>query len=439
MSDTRVNLTDARIRALTQNSARKRRPELRDALVPGLIVVAHKTRKSFALHSRFPGSSNPTRRNIGEVGALSIDQARQIARDWIELVRRGIDPAVEKAAREAEQRKAREAEELRDERRFQVVAETYLARKVSKQRQRDAVERVVRNVLIEVWGDRQLSEITKRDVVRLVEEIADRAPVYAHSVFSIARRLFNWAVDRDLYGLELSPCDRIRISNLLGEVRQPRQRVLSDDEILCFWKATGRLGYPWKPFFRLLLLTGTRRNEAAEARLGEFGNGRWTIPGERFKSGYSHLVPLSADAQALIASVQRFKKGDYLFSFSFGVTPVKKFSIAKKQLDKLMLSYLRALTRLRGEDPSRVTLPPFIIHDLRRVVRTKMAALGIRDNIAEMCVGHAKRGLQRVYDQHAYEDEMRHAFETWGIELQRIVQRKPRGDNVVPLRIGEAR
>lgn len=437
----KVNLTDVRIRDLRPDSTKRRRPELRDTVVPNLIVIAHQKHKTFALHARFPGSRNPTRRAIGEVGALSIAEARDVAREWLMAIRKGIDPAQEKGEREQAARKAREAVELADERKFSAVAEAYLLRKVAKQRQHRFVERITRNILIKEWGDRPINAITKRDVVVLVESIADRpAPVYAFATFGVVRRLFNWAVDRDLYGIEHSPCDRIRIGNLLGAVRQPRQRMLSDDEILCFWKASGRLGYPWCGLFRLLLLTGTRRNEAAGARRSEFDSDRWQIPPERFKSGFSHLVPLSADAQALIGSLPVYKKGDHLFSFNYGVTALTKFSAAKARLDDMMLRYLKALARLRGEDAKRVTLTPWIIHDLRRVVRTKMAALGIRDNIAEMCVGHAKRGLQRVYDQHAYENEMRHAFEAWATELRRVVKREPKGDNVVPLRvIGEAR
>lgn len=433
----KVNLTDARVRDLRADSTGRRRPELRDTVVPNLIVIAHQKHKTFALHARFPGSRNPTRRAIGEVGALSIAEARDVAREWLMSIRKGIDPAIEKAAREEEARKAREAVDLADERKFSAVAEVYLTRKAAKQRQHRVVQRIVRNILIKEWGNQPINAITRRDVIRLVEEIADRpAPVYAFATFGVVRRLFNWAVDRDLYGLDHSPCDRIRIGNLLGAVRQPRQRMLSDDEILCFWKATGRLGHPWRGLFRLLLLTGTRRNEAAGAKWDEFTTDKssWTIPPERFKSGFSHLVPLSGDAQALIGSLPVYKKGDHLFSFNYGVTALTKFSTAKKRLDIMMLRYLKALARLRGDDPPRVTLAPWIIHDLRRVVRTKMAALGVRDNIAEMCVGHAKRGLQRVYDQHAYENEMCHAFEAWAAELGRIVRREPRGDNVVPLR-----
>ena len=142
--------------------------------------------------------------------------------------------------------------------------------------------------------------------------------------------------------------------------------------------------------FRLLLVTGTRRTEAAGARWREFldlddpGKARWQIPAERFKSNATHLVPLSVDALALVATVPRCKHGDHLFSFSYGERPALALHQAKVRLDALMLRYLRALTRLRGGDPALVKLEPWVVHDLRRVVRTKFAALEVNDGVAEM-------------------------------------------------------
>jgi integrase len=259
-------------------------------------------------------------------------------------------------------------------------------------------------------------------------------------VFSHARTLFNWAINRGSYGLEHSPCDRVKIGDLVSRRKQPRQRTLSDDELRAFWKATDRLGYPWQQMFRLLLLTGTRKTEAAGARWREFSNlddpakAAWQVPPERFKSNASHLVPLSADALAVVAKLPRFRHGDHLFSFSYGDRPATVLHQAKARLDALMLRYLRALARLRGDDPAAVTLTPWQTHDLRRVVRTKLAALEVNDTVAEMCLGHGRRGLQRVYDQHKYELQIRRALEAWASELSRIVSPPREDDKVVPLR-----
>ena len=145
---------------------------------------------------------------------------------------------------------------------------------------------------------------------------------------------------------------------MLSVPRDPA--ALSDAELVALWKASGRLRYPWGPLFRLLVLTGSRRSEAAGARWQEFDLQRsvWTVPPERFKSGVSHLVPLSGDAAAIVADLPRFRSGDALFSFTFGKTPALTLHSAKQRLDALMLRYLKAQARLRGDDPAAVCLVP---------------------------------------------------------------------------------
>jgi Arm DNA-binding domain len=246
----RVNLTDRRIAALKPDPAGKRRPELRDSQVPGLVGRIAARRKTFVLHARFPGAKHPTRRAIGEVGTMSIEQARALARDWHMLIERGVDPAAEARRRADDERCAREAVRLQQEGLFMAVAEDYLKRRVAGQRRAREAERIVRNVLVPAWGDKPVTAVTRRDVVRLVEEINDRpAPIYAALCFSHARSLFNWAINRGIYDLEHSPCDRVKVGDLVSRRKQPRQRVLGDDELRCLWKATGRMGYPWRQLF----------------------------------------------------------------------------------------------------------------------------------------------------------------------------------------------
>ena len=73
----------------------------------------------------------------------------------------------------------------------------------------------------------------------------------------------------------------------------------------------------------------------------------------------------------------------------------------------------------------------WVMHDLRRVVRSKLASLKVSDTIAELVIGHGKKGLQRVYDQHSYEAEIREALELWAARLRDIVTPPPK--NVVRL------
>jgi hypothetical protein len=86
-----------------------------------------------------------------------------------------------------------------------------------------------------------------------------------------------------------------------------------------------------------------------------------------------------------------------------------------------LLRTLRALARKRGDDADDVTLPHWVNHDLRRVVRTNLSALGVDDHIAELVLGHGRKGLQRVYDRHRYLPEIRSALTKWNNRLVELV------------------
>jgi integrase len=197
------------------------------------------------------------------------------------------------------------------------------------------------------------------------------------------------------------------------------------------------MGYPLGPLFRLLLLTGQRKSEAAEAVWSEFdlAGKIWTIPPDRMKADAAHVVPLSADAIELLEGLPRFKRGGHLFSSTYGATPVNGFSKAKNRVDQLMLDEARALAVARGDDPAGVKLDEWRIHDIRRTMRTGLSALpGVSDMVRELVIAHTRPGLHKVYDQFSYIDEKRAALELWAMRLRGIVApRHHSTDNVVSI------
>jgi hypothetical protein len=133
-------------------------------------------------------------------------------------------------------------------------------------------------------------------------------------------------------------------------------------------------------------------------------------------------VPLSDDACAVLETLPLFGGCDFLFT-SNGAAPIHSLgSKTKAQLDEKMLAELKALARRRGDDLAQVKLAPWVNYDLRRTARSNLSALSIEDHIAEMVLGHGRRGLQRVYDQHRYEPQIREALSRWAARLREIVQ-----------------
>ncbi|MGA7328430.1 MAG: site-specific integrase [Rhodomicrobium sp.] len=433
----KVVFTDRMLKSL-KAAPKGKRYEYFDAVVPGLSArigdkVNNKGKAAqitLNLIARYPGTPkpNPTRRKLGRYPQeITLEQSRQKARQWLDLIGRGIDPS-------AEQRRAVEAEDAKRGNTFATIIEEFIRRHVRGKRKAADVEREIRREMLPMWKDKSVAEITRRDVVRLIEAIADRpAPYQAHNIFSHGRTFFNWAIERDIYGLEKSPFDRLKPARLIGP-KKPRQRVLSDDELFAYVRASDRLGAPFGAMFKMLALTGQRKSEVSDARWREFDFEKriWIVPPERFKSDATQLVPLTDDAVALLRSLPRFNKGDHLFSTTFGEKPVSGFSKAKARLDRRMLRTLGALARRRRENQASVTLVPFVIHDVRRTVRTRLSGLKVPSAVAEMVIGHGKKGLARVYDQHEFLEEMREALEAWNLRLRTITMPAPA--NVIRLK-----
>ena len=232
------------------------------------------------------------------------------------------------------------------------------------------------------------------------------------------RAFFNWVIDSGDFDLHVSPCAKLKPTVLIGP-RNVRSRVLKDHEIAAYWRAAEKMGYPFGKLFQLLLLTALRRDEAADARWGEIDMATklWVIPPERMKNGSAHAVPLTPEISALLESLPRFSGGDFLFSTTGGQRPVSGFSKAKARLDGLMRKELEA-QELPFED--------FVIHDIRRTCRTRFSALPVEDIVRELLVAHARPGLHKVYDLHAYEQEKADALKLWHVKILAILRRDSR-------------
>ena len=422
-------LTDRGLKALKPAAAGKRY-DVMDGVVPGFgIRVTETGRRTFILVARYAGASNPTRRALGEYGELTLEEARGRARGWIGLIKQGIDP-------QTQEERQRHATRIQQRNTFSVVAEDFIKEKLPSERKGKEVERDIRREFIPAWGKRPITDLTPADVREVVKAAKDRgAPYQAHNLLTIARRLFSWAIDQHVYGIEASPCERLKPKAIIGK-KEFRTRILDDDELRAIWRATRRLGYPYGPLFRMLALTGQRKSEVAEARWSEIDLARklWTIPAERMKADAAHVVPLSDDVVVILESLPRFKKGDHLFSTTFGAKPVNGFSKAKERLDTRMLRSWRALARARGDERSKAEIEPWVIHDIRRTMRTGLSALPVVDLVRELVIAHTKPGLHKVYDQHAYLEEKRRALDLWAARLHGIVDPVPVPPNVVSIR-----
>jgi integrase len=350
-----------------------------DAVVPGLAVrVTDTGAKSFVLVSRYPGSPHPTPRSLGKVGAITLADARELARDWIKSLRAGIDPATA-------------AQAARD-RTFRAICEQYLAREGSALRTAEWRRWVLDRVILPALGDLPITEIRRSDIVQLLDGIADeRGPVMANRALGVVRRVMNWYATR-------SDDFRSPIVRGMARAETARERVLADAELRALWSASfGSVTFG--AFFRFLLLTAARRGEAAEMQWSEISeDGVWTLPASRNKTGQVLLRPLSAAAQDLLAKIPR--NDEFVFTLH-----------GQRSGLVVARSTLGATAGVEG----------WTLHDCRRTARSLMSRAGVPNDHAERCLGHVIGGVRGVYDRHEYLEEKRKAFEALARMIEGIV------------------
>jgi integrase len=400
--------------------------DLRDIASRGLHVrVLPSGQRTFVLVARYPHHSQPARRALGVYDDMSLEEARDKAAQWRKEIKKGIDPT--RAEKQKQVDKEREQKNI-----FRAVLAAYNKDKLDSLRRGREVNRDLEKLADDTdWGGRPITEITPLEVRDVIKQYKDRGKIHhAHNLLGYIRRLYDWAIDQEIYaGLETSPCDRLTPKKLIGKKTQ-RTRVLSDVELRVACIAAKRFGYPYGALFQLLMLTGQRKSEVAEMGWSEIDLAKklWIIPPERMKADAAHVVPLSDDAIAVLTSLPRFD-GDYVFSIRSGARPVAAFSEYKKRFDAEILK------ALKEADP-KAKLSHFVIHDLRRTVRTRLSAIpNISDLVRELVIGHTKPGLHKVYDQYAYLDEKRFALDAWAAKLRSIVE--PPSANVVELRAAQ--
>jgi len=131
----------------------------------------------------------------------------------------------------------------------------------------------------------------------------------------------------------------------------------------------------------------------------------------RSKNGEAQLVPLPPTAVALFAAMPRFS-GPFVFSTTAGKVPVGGSSRVKVRLDAALAA-------------QGVTIPPYVIHDFRRCVRSGLGRLGVPTVVAELCLGHRQSGIVGVYDRHSYLSEKKDALVRWEKHLLSVVAPAP--------------
>lgn len=355
------------------------RLEITDTRTPGLVLrVTPGGVKSFMFQYRSPFDGKVKRLTIGRYPEITLAGARGIAGGCRTDIEQGVEPSIGKVARTGAMT-------------FALVASRYLegyakVRKASWKNDEGYLRRPLK-----VWGHRDIRSITDNDASELLEAIASSYPTTANRTQAVLHKLFAWAKEPGRKWVKVNPLADMPRKGL----ERPKERVLTDDEIVGLW--TGMDARPVAQALRLILLTMARPGEVAGARRSEIQGAEWHLPVERVKNRRPFVVPLSPMALALMAG-----DGEAVFPSRLN----SRESIARHSLAQAL---------------ANVTFSP---HDLRRTAATIARRAGARRDAVEAMLNHTRSDVTAVYDKYDMLAEKREVAEILEAEIKRLLNKK---------------
>jgi integrase len=394
-----------------------------DSECPGLGVRLTPKSRTFIAQWTDPVTKRKAREPLGVWGNITIPQARDAVRARLGDVAKGIDPRTERLRAKEEADRERADAALTFDKLVSDWETLHLAGR--RERYRTEAVRAIRHAFPDLMK-RPAARITREDAVNALDELVKVGKAaMAGRTLAYARAAFRWAQKRGK--VQANPFQGLPI--LAGATE--RERALTDAELAEVWAATGDFGYPWGPFFRLLLLTLQRREEVAGMRWSELAPdlSLWSLPGPRMKNGKPHDVHVSEPARNILRSIPRIEGQDLVFSTT-GKTPVSGFSKAKSALDAAI-----AVARAARDRASAAKPEPWQLHDIRRTGVTTLARLDFDSITVDKLLAHQParlRGVASVYQRHSFARERAAALDAWAAHIT-----GERVDNIVLLaRIG---
>jgi len=361
---------------------------------------------------------------LGSYADLSIAEARRQAKEFRARVALGYDVAAEKQERKAEALEKIEAK--KNAYTVGQLADEYFTKNILGHWKHPNIvrARIEKDIKPNI-GKIPVEDVKPMDISRMLETIVERgAPTIANDVLRWTKRMFDYAIKRHI--IQFNPASAFDLSDAGGK-EDPRDRTLSREELVTLFEAMRKT----KGFssinelaIKLLLMLAVRKSELVTAKVSAFDldNATWKLTTADTKTKAEIIIPLPKQAVECLRDLVRLADGN-------------EYLLPARQYQDRRLPYIHentlnvALSKVKANMPG---VEPFTIHDFRRTARTHLAALGVESHIAERCLNHKIKGVERIYNHHDYFDERKAALQKLANYLEACETGKTW--NVTPIR-----
>lgn len=384
--------------------------------------------KTFFYRYTSPVTNKLSQVKIGSFPQTSLAMARMKLQELKQIRNEGRCPASE--LKDEKQRLLEESQKPKAAvLTVEGVVELYLTERIEDRKTNDGkiipgarkpkgqaeVRRTLYGDAVKSLGTRNAAEITRQDVINLINGIVARgAPVQAGNVLRELSLAYEFAIGLGRFDDSFAnPAllaksslrqTRIKLTNGRGT------RVLSEDELAKFLKWLPGSAYTptIKNVLRLTLWTGCRTGEVCNMAWKDVDLEKGTIHLRETKTGVERYVQLSDQAIDFL-KVLRFTSDKYLFPSQATKKPIQQKYLTENSW------------RLR-ESGQMLDIPHWTPHDLRRTVRTGLSRLQCPNEVAEAVLGHTRGGVEGIYNLYKYDAECRKWLQVWADYLDKFLK-----------------
>ena len=256
--------------------------------------------------------------------------------------------------------------------------------------------------------DRDIKDVKGTDLAAITERLENDGLAGAASAFrSRCRAFLSWCLatakvidENPSFGQRRerpTRADKLKQEN--------KAKALTAQELKAVWTAADRTTV-FGRLVRFLILTGCRRSEAAQVRR------RWamtndarrqviTFPASVVKQGRDFELPITPMLKSLLATCPVDARADLFFP--------------SDRTGGMISGWTKFVIDLREKSGVE-----FSLHDLRRTVRTGLSKLKVPADIAELCIGHSRPGLEKTYNKDEADEAKRDAFLAWAQHVEKL-------------------
>jgi integrase len=267
-----------------------------------------------------------------------------------------------------------------------------------------------------IIGHLPVERVSPLDIEEILDNVvAEGYPTVANKVLFLCKNIFKSAEKLGL--IDKNPAAPFSAAEDAGGPEFSRETILSKGDIkkaFCIFDLhptivplSTRIGYA------LLLMLGNRKMELFSAKWEDIkmDSQTFTLYADDTKTKSALVIPIPDLAMPMLRDLRLISNGsEYLF-------PARKRSSRGYISDD---TTNHTLAHLFGKKVSKKPPGPnyfgqagieyFTVHDLRRTFRSLLAHVGVSDEIAEVCMNHAKKGTTKTYNRYRYFQERKEAL-----------------------------